>query len=64
MYTVPRPVRLASLREESTIPFVIGNLKDVFGEIGCLCTTPERNWTRNAPVAMIPSDGRCVLYMA
>ena len=62
MFTVPHPVRLASLREECIIPFVIATLGGVFGKIGCLCTTPERNWTRNALVAMIPCDGRCVLW--
>ena len=56
------PVRLASLREESTFPFVIGTLGEVFGEIRCLCTTRDQNWTRDAPVAMIPCDGRCVLW--
>ena len=25
----------------------------MFGEIGCLCTTRDQNWTRDAPVAMI-----------
>ena len=37
------PVRLASLWEEGIFLFVIGTLGEVFGEIGCLCTTPDQN---------------------
>ena len=62
MYAVPRPCDWLRYGRKVPFPFVIGTLEEMFGEIGCLCTTRDQNWTRDAPVAMIQCDGRCVLW--